>query len=222
MISQNCKNFIWLILIDENTPIFFEKKFLSLLQKFSHLLNYRILKQSGLFEFNTKPVRDVISLLSEKFAWVITSRVDSDDLLAKSFIKAIQSSFEPVEELVINFDNGIVYEPYRGLYAEVKNYSNMFISLIEKNDFKFKTVYFQNHTLFVKNSTIKYIELEAQWILVIHDSNIDSSFKYFPLLRKPKKVDFCTELNFSLVGSLQFTFVLFYKKSINRILISFK
>lgn len=76
--------------------------------------------------------------------YIITTRLDSDDMIHKQFIEAVQFNFMPIHKLVLN-PNPVVFN-YTGTNEQYvcDMSSNQFTSLVEEAD-KLETIYFTQH-----------------------------------------------------------------------------
>ncbi len=108
--------------------------------------------------------------------WLITTRLDNDDLILPHFIGSIQSEFRGVEE-VIDFD-GSKLDPATGRTIEAnRNSPSPFISLIEPWSLQTppKTVLYQGgHARIGKKYPVRTIDRKG-WIQVCHGKNVINS-----------------------------------------------
>jgi len=108
--------------------------------------------------------------------WLITTRLDNDDLILPHFIGSIQSEFRELEE-VIDFD-GSKLNPATGRTIEANRTSpSPFISLIEPWSLQTppKTVLYQGgHARIGKKYPVRTIDRKG-WIQVCHGKNVINS-----------------------------------------------
>jgi len=122
------EDFLWVIGIDKRTPLRFQDEILGDDPRVT------------LFEGD---VREYFKWSKFTKPWVITTRLDNDDLHLPGAIKAIQDCFTH-EELVID----LVYEQKKGneRYTSERTRPNSpFLSLIEKNNKPIRTCYARPH-----------------------------------------------------------------------------
>ena len=167
VLNQSSKNFKWCIFFDLNTSQVFKKKIQRLLEK--HLF------MSAIFIENyDELVPEFIFFIKQNktsASYIITTRIDNDDIIHRDFVKTIQSLFHPRDLCVIDLRSGfqmsIDVEP-----AEVRNYShpfNAFLSVIEPVN-SCSTIYSRQHYHWKNEKTIVY-EKKRLWIELSHDEN---------------------------------------------------
>lgn len=172
VIGQTSKNYEWWIYFDVNT----ESKFKELIENIQKQYpNFKPKYEKCYDDFeNNMPIDITNFLKSENIDWLITTRLDNDDMLAKDTIEIIQKK--------INFKNNNLLEIPCGYTLElgnksklrkVKNMLNPFISLVEKvkKDSIVKSVYFYQHNEW-KNIESIIITNKAQWVQIIHEKNV--------------------------------------------------
>lgn len=106
--------------------------------------------------------------------YLVTSRVDSDDALATTFVATVQSAFDHQEWEFIELPVG--YQRYRGgLYTRVWR-SNPFLSLVEKVGPKgtFSTVFCMSHAQVLRTQPTRTLWRPHQWLQTLHADNNES------------------------------------------------
>ncbi|HVE14230.1 MAG TPA: glycosyltransferase [Elusimicrobiota bacterium] len=165
--AQSCSNFRWLILMDERTPA-----------------EYRNRIEAHARWENLHPVylRRPLTVLDDGFLdvvraharpdvrYLITTRLDNDDAIARHFIQAIQEAFRGVKREVLEFPCGYVWNEHK-LYRVPHYPSNPFSSLIEERD-EFTTVYGDTHESLAKSAPVRVLARRPSWIQVVHGGNI--------------------------------------------------
>ncbi|WP_113922798.1 glycosyltransferase [Cognataquiflexum aquatile] len=186
VVNQNCQNFTWLIYLDFRTPDFFVNQ---LQTKISSNQNFKILLRNGGFEsLTTHAPEDIKNLIDKDCPYIITSRIDSDDLIHREYIDEVQSKFDFQKYLSINFTFGLVHDLRTGLLGKSKNRSNPFISLIEKieSNIPIKTVCFQSHTDFLfEEKRLEITSKKRLWCMNMHAVNDSTKFAGLPVFFFP-------------------------------------
>ena len=166
--SQTAKgSFTWLVLFDEETPEEWKQK----INKAS----------KGIFEpiwitgrFNFRRVQELVKeRLQEDTKYLITSRLDSDDIIAKDYMARIQAMFNDQGRMFINFKNGIV-KVVKGRtieYRTLQHPRSAFLTLIEKVTDKLTTVYCGDHGRITRKKNVKHIRGHYGWIQILHGRN---------------------------------------------------
>lgn len=161
--AQTCQDFHWLVFFDTATP---------------HSFRQRIAQYSGdlacfvpcFVDFFDRTVfRDIVASMElTRKRWIITSRVDNDDALARNYIERVQAQFTGQEREFINFQNGLVLRGTR-LYLS-SNSSGHFPSLIEKSTDPL-TVYVR-HTEMKNYAPVRQVGGEPGWLEVRHPGRL--------------------------------------------------
>lgn len=155
-------DFEWVISIDERTPQeWFDKIF-----------------TDDRMSWTTKDFREYFDHLTIDEPWVITSRIDNDDIYLDGFVKAVQEQFKP-EIMAIDID---YFQFYNGCNytSERHTATSPFISLVEPSN-RIKSVYCRPHYKLVsgypisdtEKKIIPSVKLTEQYaLMVIHESNM--------------------------------------------------
>lgn len=183
MINQTNQEFIWFIYLDIETP----KKYIEAVKnKIEGKQNVIVLLKAGSFGSVLQHAKDsILDFGVERFDYLITTRIDSDDMIHSDYINEIQKRFNYQKYASINFNKGFVYDLRFKLLGTAINKSNPFISVIEKVDPLgfFKTVFHIEHSKFIfEKERIEITGGEPMWAMTIHDLNIDTNFYGNPKL----------------------------------------
>jgi hypothetical protein len=119
-------------------------------------------------------IRDTFHEIDVDTPWVITSRLDNDDLYVPGTIKAIQACFT-AQEIIID----LRYRQKRGntLYTSGPNGTERrapnspFLSLIEKTDHRIRTAFARPHALMIEEYKGIWASREPLAYQVVHGSN---------------------------------------------------
>ncbi|MFY0689764.1 MAG: hypothetical protein JXQ90_21515 [Cyclobacteriaceae bacterium] len=165
VLNQSNKNFEWIIFADVNTLDAYKEEIISLCNwEFIHILwvsDFKEIEPSFL---------DYIQSKTES-GFVITTRIDNDDLVHKNFIDQIQKQFRPEHQIAIDFPNGFQMNLKNNLVYKHTARSNHFISLIASIQSLNETVYSRDHTTWkhrVKVTSPK----KRLWVELVHDDNM--------------------------------------------------
>ena len=176
IINQSKKDFNWFIYADSETTPRVLSELKDLIKPYPHItLIVRVFDN-----FSVRPYlkEDIQTYLGGDFDFLISSRVDTDDMLHKDYIKLVQSYFNFQEYEALNFNKGIVYDIQTGVTAIKIHKSNAFLSLIEKrNEGSFKTVFYQMHINFKNEPAKREIKIKApMWCVTVHGLNVSTGF----------------------------------------------
>ena len=168
---QKNTNFRWIVFFDTDTPAKFKK----MIQQYQQDLPQ--LEPVFLSSYD-EMLPAMNQLLSDsKKKYVITSRIDNDDILGLNYIENIQNQFECQDFLVVDQIDGYNLNLYPTvLLGKRRKLSNPFISLIELNDDPV-TILSRGHSDWKNEKRTAEISHAYSWIGVIHGSNVTKKFK---------------------------------------------
>ncbi len=168
--GQSQQNFLWLVCFDVDTPEIFKSK----IQKYAQWKKFVPIFVKSVFNDNEPAPKEVkqaiVSNLVAPTEYVLTTRLDTDDAIAKDFVQRLQDNFQQQDLLSLNFAYGyVIYQGqvYLRRYAE----GNPFISLVEKTanlQGAFRLTHHKLHTL----NQMSCIKGQPAWLQVLHDNNI--------------------------------------------------
>jgi hypothetical protein len=167
--NQTNKNFIWVIILDVDTPDFFKDKLKSIL---NIDLNIKLIFADGFNGLTPTLLNEIKNITTPKDKYIITTRLDNDDIIHKDFVKTIQDLYKPHHNTIIDLKNGYQLSNKNQPDIRFLGYNfNPFISLIESSNM-FKTVLLREHLQwkFYCKKHISYSK-RALWIQLIHSKN---------------------------------------------------
>lgn len=189
--QQTVRNFTWLVYFDAERDPWFDA-------------SVNRLSADGLFEpvwvdgrFDPKTCAEDVARRSSS-SWLITSRVDNDDALARDYVEQVQALFAGSTEF-LNFTSGLQFTDDGKLFHR-SDPSNAFISLIEPNSRNAMGVYVDSHDRVSKYASIRQISTHPMWVQMVHARNIANAVhgvranphllsRYFDLQRKAVPVN---------------------------------
>ncbi|MFQ5419092.1 MAG: glycosyltransferase [Anaerolineae bacterium] len=167
--QQNCREFHWLIFVDEATPVWARESLAARQDEpHFHFCEVPALKL-GTDETTARLRQAIRPLLPPETTHLITTRFDNDDAVHVDFVANVQRQFAGQEVAFINFPSGYLWRKGR-LYTK-RNEANPFISLVE-TAVNFQTVWRQGHHLLKSEGNIAQVEMEPQWMQVVHGRNV--------------------------------------------------
>ncbi|HUA62143.1 MAG TPA: glycosyltransferase [Verrucomicrobiae bacterium] len=161
--SQTSQNFDWLLFSRPDMPAGFRAR----LDAYSGWRNIRIVYLEG--DFTQAAVRAAVAELARGVSHLITTRLDNDDGICRTFVENIQARFTGQNLEFLNFTHGYILangQAYTG-----RHMTNAFISLVENAD-RPRTVYSGNHMRLHEQGPIRQIETPPGWLQVIHSRNL--------------------------------------------------
>jgi hypothetical protein len=172
---QRCRNFHWLILLHAGT----KPRYLDMLQVWTGADDrIRLVLVPEGTEFVQTVIARICQVLSPADEFVITTRMDNDDMIRDDFMERVQALFQPQDKWLIDQVRGWQL----GLYAsgacvlDAVNRYNPFISLVERAD-RFGTVFAHPHNQWPGKCTYVSFDEEPVWVEMVHDRNIDNRLR---------------------------------------------
>lgn len=176
ILNQSEKNFIWFFYIDSKTPDPVRLKLEEAFQPFPFIR--LISHEYDDFAIYKYLQEDIDLYLGKDFDFLISSRVDTDDMLHRDYMASIQGFFERQKYKALNFNKGLVYDSLSGVTSTMVHRYNAFISLIEEKTEKgFFTVFHKSHTDYRYDPDKIEIKIKkSMWCVTIHGFNDSTSF----------------------------------------------
>jgi len=185
--AQENQNFKWLVYFDVSTPEIFKKRIEELAEEFP---NFQPCYADGMEQF----VPSIQEELKKSTAqYVITSRLDNDDCLAKTYVNEVQQRFVQKDHWALDFIDGYTLQvsPDYKLGKRLQRF-NPFISLIEVNDNP-QSVWQRIHGAWKRDPNLETIKNSRQWMSIIHAENKVNDFAGFGRVDPAVLHDFITD-----------------------------
>ena len=204
MINQTCKDFTWLLFFDSETPPEFDG-FIESLKSHKFI---EICRSYGINDFYAGYFDEINKRLTENAGWIITTRIDNDDVLHRDAVKTIQLNFEEKHKYLISLASGYILNTADNRMSHYFYPMSPFISLIENTGNSPSGVFEKGHTkwdelrLFVFREIwheffrpgkrkSRFILKRPMWIQIVHGENVSNSFiRGLPVLREIDPGDF--------------------------------
>ncbi len=204
MINQTCKDFTWLLFFDSETPPEFDG-FIENQKSYKFI---EICRSDGINDFYAGYFDEIKKRLPENAGWIITTRIDNDDVLHRDAVKTIQLNFEEKHKYLISLASGYILNTADNRMSHYFYPMSPFISLIENTGNSPSGVFEKGHTkwdelrLFVFREIwheffrpgkrkSRFILKRPMWIQIVHGENVSNSFiRGLPVLREIDPGDF--------------------------------
>jgi hypothetical protein len=161
--AQSCGNFVWLLFCDPDIPASFRDRIRTYAQwKTLQPIFFRHVFDQGM-------ARAAVAELVRGYSHLITTRLDNDDAICRTFVEAVQREFRGQDFEFLNFTNGYIWEDSR-IWAG-RHASNPFMSLVERAQ-AYSTIYCGNHMELNQQGPILQIPAPAAWLQVVHGNNL--------------------------------------------------
>lgn len=168
--AQSEKNFEWVVLFDVETPADYKDKINNLISVFPFRPVYTD-------SFDMRKLGPEIVKECTPADYLLTSRLDSDDILAVDYVEKLQKIASGLNgRFVINFDNGaiLLLNNKRAALYEYRDASNPFASLIEKFAPDSKTIWGVQHTEIHELGEVVHVKGKPMWLQVVHGGNVSN------------------------------------------------
>ena len=172
--AQRQQDFKWLVFFDENTPDAFKTRINTYGSWAPFIPCFTTAKTDAELRADLKKTIQIH--LKPGSRYLITTRLDNDDGVAKTFVEQIQRSFANQQRTFINFPNGYLLRDQK-LYM-ARHPSSPFLSLIEECE-QFVTVWHRSHVRTGEIGTVQQIETAPIWLQVIHQTNVYNRVRYY-------------------------------------------
>lgn len=164
--GQQGAEFIWLVLFDDRCPEDFREDVEELAEGvFTPIWTHDV--------FSPTLFSRVIAEQS-KAPWVLTTRLDSDDGIARDFMASVQREFAHQDGLFVDFPRGVQIDRSGSVYL-YDQLSSPFLTLIEKRDPTGawpQTVYAARHARARERGPLREVNKPPMWVQVIHGTNL--------------------------------------------------
>lgn len=189
VVNQSNQDFEWYVFFDVDTPEYYRKKVDDIAATYK---NFKPLYIDGL-EALVGSVTQEIGKDTHVEEFIITTRLDNDDIIHKDFIETIQESFVPVHNTVIDLREGYQVSIDKNK-TEIREYAhpfNAFISVIERSE-EFKTILSQMHYDWAKSNNIVVFDKKRVWIELVHQKNkMNATIHSIPKIYELEYEAFC-------------------------------
>jgi len=167
--AQRDADFTWLVLLDDRCPDDFREDIESLAEgTFTPIWSHERWSPA-LFG------RAIEGLLPESGAapWLMTTRLDSDDAIARDFMAAVQREFTPTDGLFVDFPRGVQIDRGGSTYL-YDQLSSPFLTLVEarRPGVVPRTVYTARHARAREWGPLREVNAAPMWVQVIHGTNL--------------------------------------------------
>lgn len=226
--AQINQNFVWLIFCDPNTNADIINRILSALKS---ITKYQLIYVNDFQEM----LSQLHQITSQSIApYVITSRLDNDDAIGRSYISDVQNNFLPAGNVVLNLLSGVNYHASLGVLT-FNHYAlrNPFISLIEETQTSDKMVSVMgfSHLHPMENMIVKNIKSKYSFWMTLHHRNeimrintgwpifTSSISKHYNIRQEHVSISFANTLEYSIdwaPGILMKKIKYLYRKSFSK------
>jgi len=167
-------DFTWVVFCDDESPEWFKKR----MRSFGDVLTPLFV--SGMTNATMGAVLRDAGLVDRP--WLISTRLDNDDALRRTFLRDVQRQFAGQQRLFVEFRLGL--RAYRGGLHRAYWRSNPFLSLIEAvgPDGAVDVVYLMNHRRVLDAEPTRVVWGRPAWLRSLHPTNTVLTPVGLPLL----------------------------------------
>jgi Putative rhamnosyl transferase len=160
---QTAPDFTWLFFVYPKIMSKADLEWLRARDERLHVVSVDDPESSGVPE-----AQEVVRRLATDDDRVITTRLDSDDVLHRDHLKNVRVDFTG-ERKVVEFSVGYYYDILVDDLREVRETQNAFVSVLEHRD-GLRTVWAWPHHKIGEENEVFYLD-EPGWIAIVHDQN---------------------------------------------------
>jgi hypothetical protein len=166
--AQTCGNFVWIVFCDPEIP----QPFLDRIGAYAQWKTLRPIFFRNVFHQGM--AQAAVADLARGHSHLITSRLDNDDAICRTFVESIQHRFRSQPFEFLNFTNGYIMDTSAGGRIWLgRHSSNAFVSLVERAA-DYSTVYCGNHMDLDRQGPVVQIAEPAAWLQVVHGRNLSN------------------------------------------------
>ena len=219
--NQSNQNFFWSVFFDTETPQIYKEIIEQISESYSVFQPIYI---NGYPELLDSLKNFIHHHIGEKDEYIITTRLDNDDLIHKDFIDSIQNLFKPIDKMVIDLRHGyqICVKGPKNEIREYDNSFNPFVSLVESRSY-YKTVLSQMHRDWKNANATIVFDKKRLWIELIHQKNklneVDNNLKRVSSI---KNTDFGLSSSFAFKDTSKFIILINFKLGVMRLMAMLK
>jgi hypothetical protein len=176
IIGQMCGSFRWLVFFDSETPVAVKRRVEGYRSVCRLLFPVYLSEEEGQrFDSHVWPFIRRYDIASRRY--LLTTRLDSDDALAKHFMQTVQASVNEGDEF-INIPRGYRYvEAVNKLY-ELEHHSNAFSSRLEDREKgEPVTVLGTDHMMLHRIGRVRQVFCAPGWTIVVHGRNVSNRYE---------------------------------------------
>ncbi|HET8987605.1 MAG TPA: glycosyltransferase [Humibacillus sp.] len=172
--QQGASDFTWLVLFDDRCPDDFRADVETLAAgAFTPLWTHEQWSPNLFARAVEERREDLDAGRGGAAPWLLTTRLDSDDGIARDFMAAVQREFTPTDGLFIDFPRGVQIDRDGSTYL-YDQLSSPFLTLVERRraDQPPQTVYAARHARASAWGPVREVCAPPMWIQVIHGGNL--------------------------------------------------
>jgi hypothetical protein len=177
LMAQTDPDFYWFVFFSDRTPEPFLTRIHDLHKRFPTFMP-RFLVDG---EIQVRRFRaEVQKQLTPEDTHVITTRLDNDDAIHRTYVERLRAEFRGQDDEIVNFLNGIQYDIEGGVMVDLKKQSNPFIGRIERvREGQVGTVLHWTHDQILGNANVRNVETIPLWLQLIHRGNLINNLASF-------------------------------------------
>jgi hypothetical protein len=161
--GQTAHDFTWLLLVYRNIMSEADLRWFQARDDRLRIVSVEDARSSGVPE-----AREAVAASVSKDDWVITTRLDSDDILHPDHLRKVRVDHNGGRR-VVEFMHGFYYDLMRDELRHVREPHNAFVSVLEPAE-GLRTAWGWAHNQIGQENEILYLE-EPGWIALVHDQN---------------------------------------------------
>lgn len=167
IVSQTCKNFIWLCAFHKDTPEPYRTRILGYASKCPQM---KIIWEGDCLEYFDNLSNIVKANIPHK-KYVVTTRLDNDDAFSCDYIENIQKNLIEHDNCFFDFRYGYIYDNKNDVLYIKRYKRNPFVSKIELYD-NLTTVRACPHEAIHMHGKVKTIMTKPMFLQIIHGGNV--------------------------------------------------
>jgi len=183
---QTNQEFHWVVFFDSKTPMQYKSRIETLTKVYPFIPSYVDL-------FDLTKIRPVLFRQYAGEEMLLTSRLDSDDVLSVNYVEETQAIARNLSHRsVINFDNGLILlsKNNKDALYEHQDKSNPFTSLVETFDMNFSSILAISHTDLHQFAEVVHVKDKPMWLQLVHGGNVSNRVRGYRVMLNQYNKDF--------------------------------
>ena len=172
VIAQTCKNFVWVILMDTETP----DRFREPVEEWAGQYNFIELVYVGRDEQSSGWTTPIILKFAGKHDKLVTTRFDNDDAIDPEYVSHVQKEARKTKKALLVFPTGACWDDRHDVATIQWYVFNNTISFVAPNGDP-DTVHREQHEKMCRFKTIMMRTSRPMWMHVIHQDNLSNRMR---------------------------------------------
>lgn len=181
---QTNQSFKWLVFFHADTPEKFKIKIRDYQKRMPSFIPIFLTEEQSMTSEGGESEKAVTAYIQEncQTEWVLTSRIDNDDIYDKSYVETVQNYIKTHEKerYILSLSYGLQYDIRKNLLLQYKRVTNHFISLFSPVGEQMNHINWMNHGKLrqYQIDIDHYDDKTPKWVELVHETNQKNDTRY--------------------------------------------